>query len=138
MTFEFDRLVELAWDQLWQVSAVAVVVAALVHVFGHRRPHLAYLLWLLVLVKCLTPPVWSSPTGVFSWARLETRKVETSVTETLPPRVTRVTADFTIETDIAPDCIGHVICAFLQLRLTACEGRLKGQRQGQRGTQAYS
>ena len=26
------------------------------------------MLWLVVLVKCLTPPVWSSPTGVFSWA----------------------------------------------------------------------
>ena len=78
MTIDWDRLVELAWSQLWQVTAVAVVVAVLVHAFGRRRPHLAYLLWLLVIIKCVTPPLWSSPTGVFSWARLETRLAECS------------------------------------------------------------
>lgn len=73
MTIDSHRLVELAWNQLWQVTLVALVVAVLVKTFGKRRPHLAYLLWLLVIAKCLTPPIWSSPTGVFSWARLETR-----------------------------------------------------------------
>ena len=31
------------------------------------RPHLAHALWALVLLKCLTPPVFASPTSVFSW-----------------------------------------------------------------------
>ena len=72
MTIDFDRLADLAWSQLWQVTLVAFVVAILVKSVGQRRPHLAYLLWLLVIAKSLTPPVWSSPTGVFSWARMET------------------------------------------------------------------
>src|SRR5262249_51579239 len=28
---------------------------------------IAYALWLLVLLKAVTPPIWSSPTSVFSW-----------------------------------------------------------------------
>ena len=55
-----SNLAELAWTQLWQVTLLAVVVAAVVHLAARARPHLAYLLWMLVIVKCLTPPLWSS------------------------------------------------------------------------------
>src|SRR4029450_4673300 len=34
-----------------------------------RRPHLAYALWLVVLFKCVTPPFWSSPSGIFCWVQ---------------------------------------------------------------------
>jgi outer membrane protein assembly factor BamB/beta-lactamase regulating signal transducer with metallopeptidase domain len=95
MTGDLDRLAELAWDQLWQVSAVALVVAVLVHLFGGRRPHLAYLLWLLVIAKCLTPPLWSSPTGVFSWARLETRQATATLEEATPAHSALVTSEGT-------------------------------------------
>ena len=64
-------LAGLAWSQLWQVTALVVIVAGLTRFACRRRPHLAYLLWLLVVVKCLTPPLWSSPTGVFSWAQVQ-------------------------------------------------------------------
>jgi beta-lactamase regulating signal transducer with metallopeptidase domain len=85
MTIDFQQLADLAWNQLWQVTLVALVVAILVRSFGQRRPHLAYLLWLLVIAKCLTPPVWSSPTGVFSWARMETvAQLEDSTSESSP------------------------------------------------------
>ncbi len=59
------------WVQLWQVTLLAVAVGIVVRVGCRHRPHLAYLLWLLVAVKCLTPPVWSSPTGIFSWVQLQ-------------------------------------------------------------------
>ena len=49
---------------------LALLVALVVRLAGRHRPHLAYLLWLLVVIKCLTPPLWSSPAGVFSWALL--------------------------------------------------------------------
>lgn len=42
MTNRFDTLVALAWSQLWQVTIVILVVAALVRVAGRQRPHLAY------------------------------------------------------------------------------------------------
>ena len=53
--------------QTWQVSAVAVAVWLLVRLWGRDQPHLAHCLWALVLLKCLTPPVWSSPVSAFSW-----------------------------------------------------------------------
>ena len=65
--FEIGRL---AWAQLWQVTLVALGVGLVTRLFCRRRPHLAYVLWMLVLVKSLTPPVWTSPTGLFSWSTL--------------------------------------------------------------------
>ena len=59
---------DLAWTQFWQVTAVAAGAALIIRVCCQRRPHLAHGLWLLVLIKCLVPPLWSSPTSVFSWA----------------------------------------------------------------------
>lgn len=67
MTIERDWL-SIAVAQVWQVAALAVLVALAVKLFARQRPHLAYVLWLLVLVKCLTPPLWGSPAGIFSWA----------------------------------------------------------------------
>ncbi|MHC4399394.1 MAG: M56 family metallopeptidase [Planctomycetota bacterium] len=64
-----DDLARAAWAQLWQVTLLIAAVALVTRLFARNRPHLAYVLWLLVLVKCVTPPVWSSPSGVFSWLR---------------------------------------------------------------------
>ena len=61
------ELGQAVWCQLWQVTVLIVIVALAVRIFARNRPHLAHVLWLVVLVKCLTPPVWSSPTGLFCW-----------------------------------------------------------------------
>ena len=66
----FAELANLAWSQFWQVTVAALAVGVLVWLFCRKRPHLAYMLWLLVILKCLTPPIVSSPTGVFSWAQV--------------------------------------------------------------------
>jgi len=47
---------------------------------------LAYVLWLVVILKCVTPPVWSSPTGAFSWARVDISQPTPAPTaETMAP-----------------------------------------------------
>jgi bla regulator protein BlaR1 len=61
----------VVWSQLWQVTLLIVVVALLARMFCRNKPHLVYLLWMLVVLKCLTPPLWSSPTGLFSWMQVE-------------------------------------------------------------------
>ena len=66
-----DRLLALGLTQLWQVSLAITVIGPIACVVFRRRPHWAYALWLLVLVKTITPPLWSSPTGVFSWLAAE-------------------------------------------------------------------
>ncbi len=80
-----DDFVRLAWTQTWQLAALAAAVALVAKVTCRQRPHLAYLLWMLVVVKAATPPVWSSPTGAFSWALCESvAEQPTVVGERLP------------------------------------------------------
>ena len=50
-----------------RIAAVALLNCTLLK----RRRHLAYMLWMLVLLKCVTPPLWSSSVGLFSWAGRE-------------------------------------------------------------------
>jgi beta-lactamase regulating signal transducer with metallopeptidase domain/protocatechuate 3,4-dioxygenase beta subunit len=73
-----NEWISLAWSQVWQVTALAAVVGVVARIACRKHPHITYVLWMLVVFKCLTPPLWSSPTGVFSWiqARPEVFQVE--------------------------------------------------------------
>ncbi|MEE8452051.1 MAG: hypothetical protein V3R99_09060, partial [Thermoguttaceae bacterium] len=65
------ELARAAWTQAWQVTALIVVVALATRLLARNRPHLAHILWLIVLIKCVTPPVFSSAGGVFCWIQTE-------------------------------------------------------------------
>jgi uncharacterized protein (TIGR03067 family) len=69
MRLDLGTLDRLALAQLWQVTVTIAVVALLTRLLGRTRPHVAYGLWMLVVIKCLMPPVWSSPTGIFCWVQ---------------------------------------------------------------------
>src|SRR6266850_4749231 len=56
-----------AWAQCWQVTALIAIVGVVLRFVGRNQPHLASVLWLVVFVKCITPPVVSCPWGVFCW-----------------------------------------------------------------------
>lgn len=71
MTLPISEFFQAALAQVCQIAALVVVVAFIVRRFCRARPHLAYMLWLLVIVKCLTPPIWSSPLGLFSLAQID-------------------------------------------------------------------
>ena len=79
MNLPTDKLIGLAWSQIWQVTALLAIVAVATRLVCRRRPHLAYMLWMLVVLKCLTPPLWSSPAGLFSWAQFRVVPVESVV-----------------------------------------------------------
>ena len=68
MTSFSDSFVGQAWTQSWQILVVAILAAGLAWTVGRRHAHLSYLLWMVVLLKALTPPVFVSPTSVFSWS----------------------------------------------------------------------
>lgn len=87
-----ESLVSLVWTQTWQVAAVAMFVAIAHRLLARQRPHLAQTLWLLVLVKCLAPPIWSSPSGVFCWVRAEWPTSETVIAA--PANSSPVVADW--------------------------------------------
>jgi beta-lactamase regulating signal transducer with metallopeptidase domain/Leucine-rich repeat (LRR) protein/Tol biopolymer transport system component len=52
------------WTQSWQIAVLAVVVALVSWALRNRSAHVRYLLWLLVLAKCLTPPLLEVPLAV--------------------------------------------------------------------------
>lgn len=66
-----NEFIPVAMAQLWQVTLLILVVAALSRWISPKRPHLSHLLWLVVLIKCVTPPLWASPGGVFCWLQPE-------------------------------------------------------------------
>lgn len=68
----------LAWAQTWQLTLLIVAVAILVRIAAANRPHLAFILWMIIFVKCLTPPLWSSPSGAFCWLQQTSSQTSTS------------------------------------------------------------
>ena len=64
--------------QTWQVAVLAVFAWIAVRMFATDRPHLAHVIWALVLIKCMVPPVMSSPVSPFSW--IEARSSQTQLT----------------------------------------------------------
>tara|TARA_R110002095_G_scaffold33315_1_gene32079 strand:+ start:257 stop:2719 length:2463 start_codon:yes stop_codon:yes gene_type:complete len=61
--------VQLVWQQFWQCSLLVLAVYLICKLFRFRRSHLTFILWLIVLLKFLTPPVWSSSSGLFCWVQ---------------------------------------------------------------------
>lgn len=68
----------LVWQQLWQCTLLVLVVWLVCRLVRIRRAHLTYLLWLVVLLKFVTPPLWSSSSGLFCW--LQSGMTEEAVT----------------------------------------------------------
>lgn len=76
------EFIPVAIAQFWQVTLLILVVAALSRWLSPRRPHLSHLLWLVVLIKCVTPPLWASPGGVFCWLQPE-QQIDTPLVESI-------------------------------------------------------
>ncbi|HEX5242206.1 MAG TPA: M56 family metallopeptidase [Tepidisphaeraceae bacterium] len=67
-------MVTLLESQAIQIALVIALIGA-TSMLLKRWPHVVYALWLVALAKCLTPPLWSSPTGLFSLAQARTSQV---------------------------------------------------------------
>ncbi len=50
--------------QSWQIAVLVVVIAAVSLALRNRSSHVRYLLWLIVLAKCLMPPLLTVPLAV--------------------------------------------------------------------------
>jgi internalin A len=59
-----DHAVSYLFTQSWQIALLAGMVGLLSLALRNRSAHLRYLLWLLVLAKCLAPPLVSIPLAV--------------------------------------------------------------------------
>ena len=71
-----EILTPLVWTQLWQVTLLFGGILLLSRTCLRRHPHGVHALWLVGLIKCLIPPLWSSHLGVFSWCQLKLEDAE--------------------------------------------------------------
>jgi len=62
-----ETLLEMMIGQVWQVTILCVLMGWLSKSSLRSYSTLCYYLSLVVLVKCITPPIWASHCGVFSW-----------------------------------------------------------------------
>jgi len=82
----------LMWMQSWQICAVVGMVWLATRLLRNRSPHIIHALWLVVLLKCATPPLWSNSAGMFCWVQsIDTSKAEE--TEVVAAPVVQHTAD---------------------------------------------
>ncbi|MEM7558559.1 MAG: M56 family metallopeptidase [Planctomycetota bacterium] len=61
------ELLRMLISQCAQVAFLACVVWLITRHWTKQRSHFNHALWVLVLLKCVTPPVVASPTSLFSW-----------------------------------------------------------------------
>lgn len=54
-----NSAVKYLFTQSWQIAALAAVVGLVSFVLRNRSAHIRYLLWLIVLAKCIVPPLYS-------------------------------------------------------------------------------
>ena len=64
MNTYMTELVRYLVAQSWQIAVLAVAVAITTFALGHRSAHIRYLLWLIVLAKCLVPPLYTVPVRI--------------------------------------------------------------------------
>jgi len=53
--------------QSWQIVVIVVVVVVVTMVLRNKSAHVRYLLWLIVLAKCLVPPLLTIPLAVLPY-----------------------------------------------------------------------
>lgn len=61
-----DSLADLIWTQAWQIAVVFFIAAVTVRTLLQNRPFVAYGIWLIVALKCVTPPIGGHPLAVAS------------------------------------------------------------------------
>ncbi len=58
------RVTDYLLTQSWQIALLVVVIAAVSLALRNKSAHVRYLLWLIVLAKCLAPPLLTVPLAI--------------------------------------------------------------------------
>jgi len=68
MDVYLNEVVRYLVAQSWQIATLTLAVALAAWALRHRTAHIRYLLWLLVLAKCLVPPFYAVPLKILPQA----------------------------------------------------------------------
>jgi len=90
-----NEIVRYLIGQSWQITMLTLAVALATWALRRRTAHIRYLLWLLVLAKCLVPPVFAIPLKILPEQTISAGPVETLVVEpaTVQPETHQQTAE---------------------------------------------
>lgn len=58
------EITKYLWRQSWQLAVLIVAVAVVCSILRNRSAHVRYLLWLIVLAKCVVPPFLTVPLAI--------------------------------------------------------------------------
>jgi ankyrin repeat protein/beta-lactamase regulating signal transducer with metallopeptidase domain len=64
MQIYFEQITKYLFTQSWQIAILVVAIAAISFVLKNKSAHVRYLLWLIVLAKCLVPPLFAVPLAI--------------------------------------------------------------------------
>ena len=59
-----NQVTDYLLRQSWQIALLAIIVGLISFALKNKSAHIRYLLWLIVLAKCLVPPLYSVPVAV--------------------------------------------------------------------------
>ncbi len=94
--------------QSWQIALLACIVGLISFALRNRSAHVRYLLWLIVLAKCLVPPIYSVPVAILP----ERSPVE----RVLHPVLPEILADDSVVTDAGTSVTAEKILIPLELK----------------------
>ena len=80
--------------QSWQIAVLAISLAFVSILLRSRSAHIRYLLWLIVLAKCLVPPLYSIPVAVLPEKEMPKHVPVSPITE-------RITAEYNVPEVVA-------------------------------------
>lgn len=80
-----DFLPRLLLTHAWQIGAMTLLVLMAARLMGDSRPRLVHALWLLVILKCLTPPLFGHSLGLFSSLQAVFSQAQPSPAALRPP-----------------------------------------------------
>jgi beta-lactamase regulating signal transducer with metallopeptidase domain/photosystem II stability/assembly factor-like uncharacterized protein len=64
-----NQIINYLLTQSWQIIILVIVIAAISWLLRNKSAHIRYLLWLIVLAKCLMPPLVTIPVAVLPQER---------------------------------------------------------------------
>jgi len=80
-----NQIVDYMLTQSWQIAVLTVAVAVAAFALKNRSAHIRYLLWLIVLAKCLVPPLFTIPLAILPRAEPSEPIVVSSTPEIVAP-----------------------------------------------------
>jgi len=59
-----NQITNYLWNQSWQIVLLVLIIAAVTYMLKNKNAHIRYLLWLILVAKCICPPLLTIPLPV--------------------------------------------------------------------------